>query len=182
MDQQKIGKFISEKRKEKNLTQIQLGEMLNVSKNAVSKWERGICMMDISLLEPLSKILEVSVTDILNGEKVTVENNTHTSVQSALQLAEEQIKKYDTLINFILGVFCVAMLAWPYLYIHITGGHIYEIYYILYPLMFIFYVILFIRTMIKQKKLSALIIITIILQFFLMITEMKLASGILKWL
>ena len=69
MNQEKIGAFISQRRKQKNLTQEQLGEKLNVSKNAVSKWERGICLMDISLLEPLSNILDVSIAELLNGEK-----------------------------------------------------------------------------------------------------------------
>ena len=50
MNQEKIGSFISKKRKEKKLTQEALAEKLNVSKNAVSKWERGICLMDMSLL------------------------------------------------------------------------------------------------------------------------------------
>ncbi len=71
MNQEKIGKFISEQRKQANLTQEQLAELLGVSKNAVSKWERGICLMDMSLLKPLSKILNVSVLDILSGEKVS---------------------------------------------------------------------------------------------------------------
>lgn len=71
MNQEKIGKFISERRKEKNLTQEQVAETLGVSINAVSKWERGICLMDMSLLRPLSKILDVNVVDILSGEKVS---------------------------------------------------------------------------------------------------------------
>ena len=70
MDQQKIGSFISRQRKAKNLTQSQLAEMLGISTNAVSKWERGICLMDMSLLKPLSDILEVTVNDILSGEIV----------------------------------------------------------------------------------------------------------------
>ena len=67
MNQEKIGKFIATLRKEKNLTQEELGNKLGVTKNAVSKWERGISFMDVSLLKPLSNILEVSITEILNG-------------------------------------------------------------------------------------------------------------------
>ena len=69
MDQIKIGKFIAELRKQKKLTQEQLAEKLGITKNAVSKWERGLGLMDLSLLKPLSEILNVSVTEILNGEK-----------------------------------------------------------------------------------------------------------------
>ena len=70
MNQEKIGKFIAELRKQKKLTQEQLAEKLGITKNAVSKWERGLGLMDLSLLKPLSEILGVSVTEILNGEKI----------------------------------------------------------------------------------------------------------------
>ena len=73
MNQEKIGKFIAELRKQKKLTQEQLAEKLGITKNAVSKWERGLGLMDLSLLKPLSEILGVSVTEILNGEKLDEE-------------------------------------------------------------------------------------------------------------
>ena len=59
MNQEKIGKFIAELRKEKNLTQEELANKLGITKNAVSKWERGLSLMDMSLLQPLCEILEV---------------------------------------------------------------------------------------------------------------------------
>lgn len=74
MNQEKIGKFIAEHRKKQNLTQQELAEQLGISTNAVSKWERGICLMDMSLLKPLGKILDVNVIDILSGEKVKATN------------------------------------------------------------------------------------------------------------
>ena len=70
MNQEKIGKFIAKQRKLKNLTQEELAEKLGITKNAVSKWERGLCLMDMSLLKPLSEILEVNVNEILAGEKI----------------------------------------------------------------------------------------------------------------
>ena len=69
MDNNKIGKKIASLRKEKGLTQDELGKKLFITDKAVSKWERGLGLMDLSLLKPLSKILGVSVTEILNGEK-----------------------------------------------------------------------------------------------------------------
>ena len=69
MNQEKIGKFISELRKEKNLTQDQLGEKLNINGKSISKWETGTNMPDISNLVMLSKIFNVSVNELLNGEK-----------------------------------------------------------------------------------------------------------------
>ena len=88
MDKAKIGQFISNCRKNKKLTQEQLAEKLNVSKNAVSKWERGICLMDISLLKPLSEILGVSVNDILSGEKVPEEKVKEKAEENLISLSE----------------------------------------------------------------------------------------------
>ena len=70
MNLAKIGKFIQELRKEKGLTQEELAEKLGITKNAVSKWERGISLMDLSLLKPLSEILDVSITEILSGDRI----------------------------------------------------------------------------------------------------------------
>lgn len=70
MNQEKIGNFIAFKRKEKGLTQEQLAEKLGITKNAVSKWERGLSLMDMSLLKPLSEILEISINELLAGENI----------------------------------------------------------------------------------------------------------------
>lgn len=70
MNQEKIGNYISSKRKIKGLTQEQLAEKLGISSNAVSKWERGLCLMDMSLLKPLSSILDISINEILAGEDI----------------------------------------------------------------------------------------------------------------
>ncbi len=71
MDNNKIGKFIASIRKEKNLTQQELGNKLFVTDKAVSKWERGLSLPDITLLKQLAKILDVEVNDILDGKKQT---------------------------------------------------------------------------------------------------------------
>lgn len=71
MDQNKIGKFIAERRKGLNMTQKDLAEKLGVTDRAVSKWETGRCMPDLSLLQPLSRNLKVGVNDLLSGEKVS---------------------------------------------------------------------------------------------------------------
>lgn len=70
MDCQKIGSFISAIRKEKNMTQKQLADKLHVTDRAVSKWERGLGIPDVSLLSDLSNILGVSINEILAGEKI----------------------------------------------------------------------------------------------------------------
>lgn len=69
MDNSKTGLFVREMRKEKNMTQKDLASQLNITDRAVSKWERGLCAPDISLLEPLSQILGCSAAEIISGEK-----------------------------------------------------------------------------------------------------------------
>ena len=69
MEKNKIGLFIANKRKEKGLTQQELGNILYVTDKAISKWERGLSLPDITLLTKLAEVLDVSVNDILNGEK-----------------------------------------------------------------------------------------------------------------
>ena len=70
MDLKKVGRFIAQKRKEKDYTQDQLGEMLGISSNTLSKWERGVNAPDISLLSNISKILDVSLEELLSGERI----------------------------------------------------------------------------------------------------------------
>ena len=69
MDALKIGKFICEKRKNLNMTQSLLADKLHITDKAVSKWERGLSLPDISILIPLSEILNVSLYDLLKGEE-----------------------------------------------------------------------------------------------------------------
>lgn len=110
MDQEKIGKFISSQRKHKNLTQEQLAEKLGISKNAVSKWERGICLMDMSLLFPLSKILDVSIVDILSGElveKKDLNEKYEESIENIVKLNEVKSKAFGIYGLLIIYVFLI---------------------------------------------------------------------------
>lgn len=109
MNQEKIGSFIATKRKEKNLTQEQLAEKLGVSINAVSKWERGICLMDMSLLKPLSNILDVSVNEILSGEDIKKEEFKKKAEENIINITElydlKSIKKGTVAFTFVLLFF-----------------------------------------------------------------------------
>ena len=71
MNQQKIGKFIASLRKEKNLTQQELADKLHVTDRAISNWENGRRMPDVSLFKPLCETLGISVNELLNGEKIS---------------------------------------------------------------------------------------------------------------
>lgn len=106
MDQKKIGEFIAELRKEKNLTQEQLAEKLNITKNAVSKWERGISLMDLSLLKPLSKILGISVTELLNGEKIDKNNINNKSEEIITNTINYQTKENRKKENKYIFIIC----------------------------------------------------------------------------
>ena len=81
MDIQKIGKFIQKLRKEKNITQKELGGRLNVSYQAVSKWERGETLPDTMLLLDLASIFETSVDNILRAGETIVDFKKQISVK-----------------------------------------------------------------------------------------------------
>ena len=72
---EKFGLFVTELRKEKNLTQKDLAEKLYVSDKTVSKWERGLSMPNVVLLIPIADILDVTVTELLRGEKIDTQKN-----------------------------------------------------------------------------------------------------------
>ena len=119
MNQEKIGKFIAELRKQKKLTQEQLAEKLGITKNAVSKWERGLGLMDLSLLKPLSHILEVSVTEILNGERFTKEEIDSKSEETLIDTLDYSVKEIEKvkknkfliiLLTIIITIFSIILL------------------------------------------------------------------------
>lgn len=67
MDAIKTGSFIAKKRKERNMSQRELAEYLHITDKAISKWERGLSFPDITVLIPLSEVLNVSLYDLLTG-------------------------------------------------------------------------------------------------------------------
>lgn len=117
MNQEKIGKFIAKLRKEKNLTQEELAEQLNITKNAVSKWERGISLMDMSLLKPLSNILDVEVIDILSGEIVNKNNKNKQYEKMILELFnstsfnKKKIRKQYYLFEIIIFILTLTIVV-----------------------------------------------------------------------
>lgn len=73
MDQSRIGAFIAQERKQKKLTQKELANKLKISEKTISKWECGKGLPEVSLMKPLCKELDITVTDLLNGEKTKKE-------------------------------------------------------------------------------------------------------------
>ena len=111
MDQLKIGKFIAECRKRKDLTQMQLAEKLGITDKAVSKWERGIAMPDTSIMLELCEILGISVNELLSGEKIIMENSNEKNEQLLLDMARELEKKNKTIWSSMWAIMIVSIIG-----------------------------------------------------------------------
>ena len=114
MNQIKIGKFIAECRKRQGLTQIQLAEKLNITDKAVSKWERGMAMPDSSIMLELCDILDITVNELLSGEKIRMENNDRKNEQLLVDMSKELEKKNKIIWSsmwIIMGVSITALIA-----------------------------------------------------------------------
>ena len=111
MDQLKIGKFIAECRKQTKLTQLQLAEKLGITDKAISKWERGIAMPDTAIMLELCDILGISVNELLNGEKISMENNNQKNEQLMLDMAKELERKNKTIWNSMWTIMTVCLIG-----------------------------------------------------------------------
>ena len=106
MDLEKIGKFIADCRKKKNLTQMQLAEKLNITDRAISKWENGVCMPDASNIPYLCRILGISINDLFSGDDVDMKDQVKKAEDNLLSLKkdeEEMNKRLFMAIN-VIGV------------------------------------------------------------------------------
>ncbi len=122
MNQEKTGKFIAECRKEKNLTQSQLAEKLNISNRAVSKWETGKNMPDVSLMLELCSILGITVNELLSGERIVMEDYQKTAEQNLvkLQKQKEQVNRIKRKLEILWGL--TALMLFP---IHLAINYFY---------------------------------------------------------
>ena len=89
MNQEKIGKFIAECRKEKNLTQVQLAEKLNMSYKSISKWETGRGMPDSSIMLELCNYLGINVNELLSGEHIKEQEYQEKANENIISIAKE---------------------------------------------------------------------------------------------
>lgn len=108
-----LGRFISTCRKEKNLTQKQLGEELGVTDRAVSKWENGKSFPDISLIEPLCQILDISVSEFMLGKRIEPEHYQEETEKAWIASLDEPLLYKIQMIIYILGIAAVAVLQVP---------------------------------------------------------------------
>ena len=88
MNQEKIGKFIAKCRKDKKMTQQELSDKLGVTDRAVSHWENGRRLPDYSLLKPLSEALNVSINELLSGEKLRDKDIVTKADENILKISE----------------------------------------------------------------------------------------------
>ena len=121
MNQLATGKFISQKRKEKSLTQEQLAEKLGVSNKTVSKWETGKCMPDYSVVEALCDELEITVAELMDGEKSeekSVRTYDEEQIMDLLKKTQNLEKQKELLYGILLIVMGIALQALS----HTLGG------------------------------------------------------------
>ena len=110
MNQEKIGKFIANCRKEKNITQQELAEKLGVSDRTIGNWENGRNMPDLSLFKPLCQELDISLNDLMSSEKVKdneYQEKLEENIIHTIDYTNKKIKNYDGIIGLIFIVFGV---------------------------------------------------------------------------
>ena len=125
IDQNKIGKFIAEKRKEKGLTQTELANVLGITDRAISKWENGRCLPDAGLIQDLCKTLGITVNDLFNGEVVDMKENEQKLEEHLLEMTKlkeerdrlllrmEVVLGYGSTIFFFALLFAITFLNLP---------------------------------------------------------------------
>ena len=116
MNQNKMGLFLKKLRENKNYTQEQLAELIPISRQAISKWERGLAIPDSSVLVKLSSLFNVSINEILLGEYIT-KNNINDINQISLKLYDEKNKKSKIIkiLTIIIILFAIIFLAYYFI-------------------------------------------------------------------
>ena len=110
MDQEKIGKFIASCRRKKNITQQELAEKLGVSDRTIGNWENGRNMPDLSLFKPLCNELDITLNDLMSGEKVNekeYQEKLEENIINTINYTNKKIKNRNNLIGLILIIFGV---------------------------------------------------------------------------
>ena len=109
MDQIKIGNFIKQKRKEKNITQNELSEKLNITNRAISKWENGICMPDSGIIPKLREILSITINDLFSGEVVDMKDKKNQLEKTLLEIIKQKQENDKKLLSMeiLMGILCI---------------------------------------------------------------------------
>lgn len=127
MDQNKTGKFIAQARRAQNLTQRQLADQLAISDKTVSKWECGKGLPEVSLMLPLCEILQITVNDLLSGEKVAEGEYQQKAEENMMNLIRENAENKERMtLSMICGVItviavCALVMLASYLELPVAG-------------------------------------------------------------
>lgn len=140
MNQEKVGKFISQCRKEKGLTQAQVAEIFGISNRAVSKWETGKSCPDASIMIELCDLLGITVNELLSGEKITMEDYQNKAEKNMFEM-QKQLKLYKKriIINnvFLLLVSIASAFVAPLALIFIIFVVVFRDYYLIKNMKFV---------------------------------------------
>ena len=109
MNQEKIGKFIAENRKNKKMTQVQLAQKLGVTDRAISNWENGKNMPDLSLFKSLCEILGITINELMSGEKIDSKEYTERLEENFINTID-YIDKKNNNINVVKS-FCLLIIS-----------------------------------------------------------------------
>ena len=115
MDQIKIGRFIAERRRAQNLTQMQLAQKLCITDRAVSKWERGKTMPDSAIMLDLCDALGITVTDLLYGEVISMDNHNEKLEEQLLEIIKQKEESDKRLLSleWVIGILSLLVLFIP---------------------------------------------------------------------
>ena len=109
----KIGKFIAEQRKLKKLTQEQFSEKLGINNRTISRWENGINMPDVSIYKKICEVLEISIEELINGEKTNKENirqSYEKALITTVDSNERQGKKINKLLKILIFAISISVI------------------------------------------------------------------------
>ena len=115
MDKEQLGSFISQLRKEQNMTQKELADLLCVTDKAVSKWERGLSFPDISLLEPIAAVFDVSIPELLQGKRLPKEEPVSVAevekvLDDSLRIFDSEIRRKHVISKSVILFCCVFLM------------------------------------------------------------------------
>lgn len=110
MDLIKIGKFIADKRREKNITQDELAQKLYITDRAVSKWERGLSLPDVDKMLDLCNILGININELLIGEEINMEDYEKKTEELLLEMAKQEEVKNKKLLTSMWVIAVVSIL------------------------------------------------------------------------
>ena len=108
MNQEKIGKFIAKCRKDKNMTQFELAEKLGVTDKSIGNWENGRNMPDLSLFKPLCDELDITINDLMSGEKISkdkYQEKFEENIVNTIDYSTKRVNKYSNIIGLLLITF-----------------------------------------------------------------------------